>query len=377
MHVWLLEPYFTGSHRAWAEGYRRHSHHSVRIFAMEGRFWKWRMHGGPLELAEQAGQETHAPDLILATDMVNLPYFLSLTRPRFADTPIAVYFHENQLTYPPPPGDTRDLTYGFMNLVTGLSADWAFFNSEFHRAEFFDELPRLLKHFPDYNHLEAIDRLHAQSSVLPVGCDLARLDARRATAPPRRRPPLILWNQRWEYDKDAETFFRALSAVAREGLSFRLALAGENFRQAPEEFLQARDAFADRLIHYGYASPEEYAHLLWQADIVISTAIHEFFGIAVVEATYCEAWPLLPRRLTYPELIPPHLHEAHLYADFDDLVARLRHLLLEPQQASPDLRSAMSRYDWTSLAPVYDRALDAVAARRGVSPSGQEKAAPL
>ncbi len=344
---------------------------------MEGRFWKWRVHGGPLELAQQVSQEPQAPDLILATDMVNLPYFLGLTRPRFADTPIAVYFHENQLTYPPAPGDTPDLTYGFMNFVTGLCADWVFFNSEFHRSQFFDELPRLLTHFPDYNHLETATRLEAQSSVLPVGCSLARLDARRDGAPPRRTPPLILWNQRWEYDKDAKTFFRALSEVAQEGVPFRLALAGKNFRQVPEEFLRAKETFADRLIHYGYASAEEYAHLLWQADIVISTAIHEFFGIAIVEAAYCGAWPLLPQRLTYPEIIPHHLHAAHLYADFDDLVARLRHLLLEPEEASPDLRVAMSRYDWASLAPVYDRALEAVAERRGRSQAGQEKAASL
>lgn len=361
MRLWLLEPYHTGSHRAWAEGYHRHSHHDTRIFAMDGRFWKWRMHGGALELAHQVRREASTPDLILATDMVNLPYFLGLTRPRFGDTPIAVYFHENQLTYPLPPGEKRDLAYGFMNFMTGLCADWVFFNSEFHRAQFFDELPRLLKHFPDYNHMETVDSLRAKSSVLPVGCDLTRLDAWQHTAPSKATPPLILWNQRWEYDKNAETFFRALSVVAQQGLPFRLALAGENFRQVPSEFISARETFALNLVHYGYAGTEEYAHLLWQADLVVSTAIHEFFGIAIVEAAYCGAWPLLPNRLTYPELLPEHLHEAHLYADFDDLVARLRRFLLAPTEPSPALRVAMSRFDWSTLAPVYDRALQAVA----------------
>ena len=52
--VWLLNPYDTGSHKAWAEGYAAHSAHRVRVLAMQGYFWKWRMHGGALELAEQA-----------------------------------------------------------------------------------------------------------------------------------------------------------------------------------------------------------------------------------------------------------------------------------------------------------------------------------
>ncbi|MBC7259106.1 MAG: DUF3524 domain-containing protein [Chloroflexi bacterium] len=361
MRVVLLEPYFTGSHRAWAEGYQAASReHAIEIWPMEGRFWKWRMHGAALELASRCQGMEQDPDLLLVTDMVNLPYFLGLTRPRFADTPIAAYFHETQLSYPLAPAASHDLTYGFMNFMTGLCADWVFFNSAFHREQFFDELPRLLKHFPDYNHLETVPQLRAKSSVLPVGCDLRRLDAARESAPPRTRPPLVLWNQRWEYDKQPEVFFRALAILAEEGVPFRLALAGENFRQKPQEFLQAKEAFAGRLVHYGHADADEYARLLWQADVVVSTAIHEFFGIAIVESIYCGAWPLLPKRLVYPELIPPSLHETHLYEDFEDLVRRLRQILLNPTPPAPALREAMRRYDWACMAPEYDRALTAV-----------------
>lgn len=364
MRILLLEPYCTGSHRAWAEGYRASSQHEVQVLAMEGRFWKWRMHGGALELASQSRDIPHDPDVLLATDMVNLPSFLSLTRPRFADTPIAAYFHENQLTYPLSPGADTDLTYGFMNFLTGLCSDWAFFNSEFHRNQFFSELPRLLKHFPDYNHLETVRELENKSSVLPVGCDLRRLDAARPSAPPRAFPPLVLWNQRWEYDKGPEVFFRALSVLAAEGVPFRLAVAGENFRQRPEEFLAAKEVFAQQLIHYGYADSEDYARLLWQADVIVSTAIHEFFGIAVVEGIYCGAWPLLPNGLTYPEMIPSHLRAAHLYDNFDDLVGRLRHLLTNPSRPSPALKDSVAQFDWAALSPVYDRALSGVVDKR-------------
>ena len=50
------------------------------------------------------------------------------------------------------------------------------FNSAYHMRSWFDELPRLLRHFPDYTHLESIETTRAKSAVLPLGCDLQRLD---------------------------------------------------------------------------------------------------------------------------------------------------------------------------------------------------------
>ena len=124
--IWLLNPYHTGSHRAWAEGYASHSRHRVRILGMTGNFWKWRMHGGALELAEQARAllaTGERPDLLLATSMVNLPAFLALVRREIAAVPVVLYMHENQLTYPPPPGAKRDLTYGMIQHLSMLAAD--------------------------------------------------------------------------------------------------------------------------------------------------------------------------------------------------------------------------------------------------------------
>ena len=34
MRVWLISPYHTGSHQAWAEGYARHSRHQVTLLTM-------------------------------------------------------------------------------------------------------------------------------------------------------------------------------------------------------------------------------------------------------------------------------------------------------------------------------------------------------
>jgi Domain of unknown function (DUF3524). len=45
--------------------------------------------------------EASPPDAVLATDMLNLPTWLGLMRRQLpATTPVALYMHENQLTYP-------------------------------------------------------------------------------------------------------------------------------------------------------------------------------------------------------------------------------------------------------------------------------------
>ncbi|HSR31236.1 MAG TPA: DUF3524 domain-containing protein, partial [Anaerolineae bacterium] len=155
----MVEPYYTGSHQAWADGYRAHSRHDVRLLTLPGRFWKWRMQGGAVTLAHKVRALNERPDLVLASDMLNLPVFLTLAGEGLATMPVALYFHENQLTYPLQSGEKRDLHYGFINFVSALRADAVLFNSAYHLEAFFEELPRLLKHFPDYNELWAVDAL--------------------------------------------------------------------------------------------------------------------------------------------------------------------------------------------------------------------------
>jgi glycosyltransferase involved in cell wall biosynthesis len=372
MNIYLIEPYLTGSHRSWAEGYARSSRHRVELVTLPGYFWKWRMHGSAVTLAPRlraAFAGDAPPDLLLVTDMIDVTTLLSLLRDVAGQVPVAFYFHENQLTYPPPPGTKRDLHYGWINYVSSLVSDHIYFNSRHHLDDWYDELPRLLKHFPDHNNLETIDMLRGRSTVLHPGVHLAALDA-PASYPgiaPRgsgNEPPLILWNHRWEFDKKPDQFFALLARVAASGIPFRLAIAGESFRNQPDEFLEARERFQECIVHFGYATPEQYRALLQRSDIVISTAIHEFFGIATVEAAYAGCCPLLPDRLSYPELIPERYHQTFLYRDFGDALQRLRAWLTEGVPSTEGLREAMARFDWKAIAPVYDCELEALAQHR-------------
>lgn len=337
---------------------------------MAGRFWKWRMQGGALELATQAERlaaESGPPDVVIATDMVNLPAWLALTRHILTPaTGVVCYMHENQLTYPWRPGEKPDLSYAMINWLSQCAADRVLFNTGFHLESWFEELPRLLKHFPDYNHLGRIDEVRERSVAAPVGIVCADL-APDAVFEQQDRdtsewPPLIVWNQRWEYDKRPDRFFNLLYRLAEAGVPFQLAVAGENFRNQPAEFAAARLRLADRIVHWGYAaSRQAYLDLLHQADLVISTADHEFFGISILEAVCAGAFPLLPNRLSYPELIPAELHPACLYTDEDDLFDKACWRLTHPRPAPPSLqRHVAQTFDWRVVAPQYDDLLSEV-----------------
>lgn len=387
--VLVLEPYATGSHAAWLAGLAASSRWQVSTATLPGRFWKWRMHGAAATFARQLTQQDALPAAVLATDMLDVATFLGLTRDRLAGVPLAVYFHENQLTYPAPerePGWTadrwrrarrRDEHYGWINLTSALAADAVLWNSMHNRDSFLDRLPEFLKSFPDHRLPDAADLIAAKSEVLPVGLDLAALN--RARPAERCAGPLrILWNHRWEHDKDPDTFFAALDLLAARGLAFEVVLLGESFVRAPTVFDAARDRLGDRVRHWGFvADRDEYRRWLWQCDVVVSTARHEFFGLAVAEAIACGCLPVLPDRLAYPELIPPAWHPQLLYSTFEGLVARLAEAIVAPSvpaQLLADLQVRMAELDWSMVAPRYDEVLDRLvdqAARRGTRAAQQ------
>ena len=404
MKILIVEPYLAGSHAAWAREYAAASSHDVEILSLPGRHWKWRMHGGAVTLARMFLERGCRPDLVLATDMLDLTTFLALARRASAaapgaaaaaavpesttddaapeavaasapeatatTAPASIYFHENQLSYPwssqdDDPALGRDAHYGFINYASALAAEVVLFNSRYHLESFLGALPEFLAAFPDFHEPASIDAIAAKSSVLPLGLDLADLDRHRAAGRAAGDPqaaPLVLWNHRWEYDKNPDEFFRALFVLADEGLPFEVAVLGEAFERRPPVFDRASERLGERIVQFGYVkNPDEYARWLWRADILPVTSDHDFFGASAVQAIYCGCRPLLPRRLAFPEHIPPELHGACLYDGFEDLVGRLRALLSAPlEPAPPELRQHVGRYDWSALADVYDRICSAL-----------------
>jgi len=361
MRILLIEPFFTGSHQQWAEGYQKHSQHEVQLLTLPGKFWKWRMAAGAVELASRFMESDFEPDLILATDMLDLATFLSLSRKKSFGISTVIYFHENQITYPWSPTDEdvslkRDHHYGFINYTSALVADKVFFNSQYHHDSFLNTLPNFLRKFPDFKGLENVEKIKAKSSVLHLGMDLKRLNV--VVGRPRVVPPLptLLWNHRWEYDKDPDTFFKTLFKLSEEGIDFRLIVLGESFQKTPPIFAEAKEKLQSKILHWGFAeSFEDYKKWINQADILPVTSRQDFFGGSVVEAMYCGCIPLLPNRLAFPEHIPAEYHAQLLYENDDDFYQKLKDMILNLNQGIP-VNDFVAKYDWSTFAPYYDKA---------------------
>ncbi len=372
MKVLALEPWYGGSHRNFADGLIQNSRHEYELVTMASRFWKWRLQGGAQTLARKSRQliaNGFRPDVILASSMVNLPAFLALTRKDIGHVPVVYYLHENQLTYPLPTEEKRDLSYAYINYLSCLAADQVVFNTEFHYKEFIHALPGLLRVFPDYTHLHTVSEIRAKSRVMHLGMDLQAHARYTSTGDTQDDPPIVLWNQRWEYDKNPEAFFRLMNRLDDAGCRFRLILAGKRFEEQPSEFDIAFERYAERILHYGYAEDfEEYSRLLHRADIVVSTAVHEFFGIAMMEAIYCGCHPLLPNRLSYPELIPENLHQPLLHAPIlydteEELFTILKEMLTGEEHPLParTLRGIVAHLDWSVHVAQYDALIESFA----------------
>lgn len=363
MRVALIDPYLGGSHLAWAAGYAAASHHDVSVFGHDARFWKWRMRGAHVTLAEEydTARASAAFDVVMATGMLDLAAFRGLASgPRI---PAVLYLHESQLTYPSVPGETRDETYPVVNWVSCLAADEVWFNSEYHRTVFFEELPRLLRRFPDHRHSHLVDPVFAKSRVVPVGVDCADLAPRDA----RSGPPRILWNHRWEHDKAPEVFVEIVDRLVERGNEFRLLLAGERVGDSSDALRDLSTRHADLIDVNAELDRATYLETLGRADIMVSTARQEFFGVALTEAMAAGVLPIVPDRLVYPERIPSSLADRCCYHSVDEAVEKTERALHDAEGrrlAAKPLMAEAARFDWSVVAPLYDDMLDALAARQ-------------
>jgi len=353
LSILAVEPWLGGSHAAFLEAWRARSRHRVEVVGLRARHWKWRMRAGAWELARRLG-EHEPPDLLLASDYVDLPALYGFLPGSWAAVPSVLYLHENQLTYPLAEGereDERDLGFGFTNLMSCVRAEAVVFNSRYHREDFGAAALELLRQLPRPRPMEELRRKLELARVVAPGVELDELPlgpGGRADAPLR-----VLFNQRWEHDKDPLAFLRLAARLQDEGLTFELVLLGERYERLPEGVAQALERLAPRIARGGFAAERaDYAAALGSADLVLSTARHEFFGLAVVEAMATGTRPLLPRRLAYPEVVGVDLGEAVLYNDEDEAFAKLARHARSPEE----LRAPASRAAWRRAAKPWSAA---------------------
>ncbi|MFQ6610242.1 MAG: DUF3524 domain-containing protein, partial [Fidelibacterota bacterium] len=336
--ILLIDPYFGGSHSQWANGLKRYSQFDISIMSLPARHWKWRMHGGAISLSQKFNRLKSLPHLIFTTDMMDVTTFRAMTFKRSAKIPIAVYFHENQFGYPISEHDSdiilkRDDHYGFINYSTALACDHIAFNSHFHCTSFLSAVRNWLKKLPDHNLQNTTDIIEKKSSVLFPGIENSTPMA--CSSNHNLKPPLIIWNHRWEYDKNPIDFFESLIHIKQKGIQFKLAILGSHHEKYPPIFDKAKKEFRNELVAFGYVeNKQKYIETLNSGSVLPVTSKQDFFGISIMEAISCGCRPLLPDRLSYPELIPKEYHDEVLYSGIEEFESKLESILTRPQKLS-------------------------------------------
>ncbi len=348
LRVLVLEPYYGGSHRSFLSGLSNLPFR-FEFMTLPARKWKWRMRLAAPYYARKLQESGQKFDRILCSTFVDVAAFRGLAPSWVRETPLLTYFHENQFAYPVQSESERDYHFSLTNMTTALASDSLAFNSQYNLKSFLDGIEDLQKYSYDLKLDNPSEIINAKSSVLPPGIDFSEIDS--VQRPERGTAPVILWNHRWEHDKNPEQFFEAIFKLDREGLDFKLVVLGESFKNHPPVFNEVRERLSQRLLHFGYVdSANEYAKWLKQSDIAVSTSRHEFFGIAMIEAVRAGCRPLLPNRLSYPELFP----EEFLYDD-KDFVIKLKELIIKRERFSSDKAMQLtSAFSWDALMPSYE-----------------------
>ena len=335
LSILTLDPFHGGSHRQFTQCLAEQSQHHWHLITGKPVHWKWRMRSAPLAFAQQTLELIHqigTPDVLFCTDMLDLPVYLGLLGNHpIQQIPKVLYFHENQWTYPVSPHRKVDNHFGYTNLLSALTADQVWFNSQFHLNDFIQGSRNFLKQMPDTRELHHLDALEAQAHIIPPGFSTpanvpvspsGKVQNHSDTQSARDPEITVGWVSRWEYDKCPEAFVTLLSMLSAADINFKLILLGARPRHPVPQLKEIHDAYEKHIVHDGFANDmDDYWRLLAQMDVVVSTANHEFFGIAICEAIWAGAVPIVPNRLSYQDHIPASCR----YETLDDAVNLIAH----------------------------------------------------
>lgn len=348
LHVLGFESYDTGSHRAVRERIEAHTRHRWTWLTLPGRGWKWRMRLGAAQLVEAAaasGRLDEPIDAIFATSLMSVADLRALLPARLRSVPVIQYMHENQAAYPssghPKVDPARDVHFAITNLTSVLAADVVVWNSRWNRDSFLEGMAGIVKRASAVSLTGWREQVEARSTVIwpPLEPPPAAAAAERVS----RNIGRVVWPHRWEHDKGPDELL-AIAVRDSDRLDLRWAILGERFPDVPAELAEFEKRLAPRIDRFGFEPDrQQYWAQLAQADWVLSTARHEFFGIAVAEALLAGCLPWLPPRLSYPELLPPEaagLSPERPPRDRDAVVAAIRRHL-EPAVAP----NAVARID--------------------------------
>ncbi|XP_007572477.1 tRNA-queuosine alpha-mannosyltransferase [Poecilia latipinna] len=385
--VLLVEAFYGGSHKQLIDLLKENID-GCSVFTLPAKKWHWRARTAALYFS-QTIPVCSSYRVLFSSSVLNLCELVAL-RPDLARLKKVLYFHENQLAYPVRKDQERDFQYGYNQVLSCLVSDAVAFNSRFNMESFLSSIGSFMKKIPDHRPKDLDQLIRPKcvvlnypvqfpdvSSLLPEH-KLRRLhrsaetnqqqtsrceedpspDPRTVLTPVDQVKPLhIVWPHRWEHDKNPELFFNTLIKLKEKQLDFQLSVLGETFTDVPEIFSSAQQLLQSNILNWGFLpSKDQYLKVLCDADVVVSTAKHEFFGVAMLEAVHCGCFPLCPKALVYPEIFP----DQYLYSTPEQLCKRLQELCRRPDLARRHVVMVdTSLYSWTSLKPQFQALLSA------------------
>jgi glycosyltransferase involved in cell wall biosynthesis len=356
--VLLLSAYEAESHRYWRDGLvRAFPEFDFHCLVLPPRHFQWRIRGNALywsqELAQELDQEF---DLVLATSMVDLATLRGIV-PQLSRIPNVLYFHENQLDFPLSDIAQGRLEPAMVNIYSALAADQLVFNSQYNLETFMSGCSALLSKFPDFVPSGLSDRLRAKAQVLPVPIDDALFSVDSKPGNRIAKVGHVIWNHRWEYDKGPDLLLQIVEALP-ESADIQFSVVGQSFRHQPEAFAALKLVLEQRgwLSNWGYIeSKSDYLSVLRQGQVVLSTALHEYQGLAVLEACASGCIPVVPDRLAYKEYVP----DTCRYLSGGDEPQAAADLIMKVLDKADDARELARGFSWSAQKTAYERLLSA------------------
>ncbi|KAM9304772.1 tRNA-queuosine alpha-mannosyltransferase isoform 1-T1 [Gastrophryne carolinensis] len=324
MSILLIEAFYGGSHRQLMDILKDEIEGCI-LYSLPAKKWHWRARTSALYFM-QVVPPSDIYRVLFTSSVLNLAELVAL-RPDLGRLKKVLYFHENQLVYPVRKSQDRDFQYGYNQILSCLVADTVVFNSAFNMESFLTSISSFLKMMPDHRPKDLEHIIRPKCCVIHF--------------------PIHFPDVSREHDKDPETFFKVLRKLAEMELPFSLSVLGETFTDVPEIFSDARTFLGTAVLHWGFLpSKDSYFQVLCEADVVISTAKHEFFGVAMLEAVHCGCYPLCPKSLVYPEIFPAQ----YLYSTPEQLAKKLQQFCKRPHLVRQHrFQGETARYSWAAL----------------------------
>jgi glycosyltransferase involved in cell wall biosynthesis len=356
--VLLLSAYDTPSHRFWCTALQQQfTDVDWTYLSLPGRYFSWRIRGNALTWSIREAQVlSQQYDRVLATSMTDLATLRGLC-PALTSAVNILYFHENQFAYPLTASAHASVEPQMVTLYSALCADRLVFNSDYNRQTFLRGVDQLMRQLPDEVPPGIALALTAKATVLPV--PLAEPVGAAQPLKSASLPLEIVWNHRWEYDKGPEQLLAQVRALPAE-LRLKFHVLGQQFRQQPPEFAELRQLLEARgwLGRWGYVADQQaYFALLRQSHAVLSTAHHDFQGLAVLEAVAYGCVPLVPKRLVYPEWFGAeacYAEPPQTGPTLSERIIAMHDALAQGVVAAP---VDVSRFSWPALRPQYQALL--------------------